>query len=145
MTGTLVFIIRILLAIALYAFIAVLFVTIWRQLRAQMKVLSPELSTQIQLNYKDNPDQDGFTIQQAEVFIGRDPNCKVHIADETVSSQHARIFLSEHNWWVHDLKSTNGTWLNEEKIEQPCILAENDIIRVGKIRLAVHISKPFGN
>ena len=138
MTAIVVLILRIVLALLLLGFISLLFFTTWRQLKTQIKLLSPELSTNIRISFKDHPDQEAFMIQQNDVLLGRDPNCKIHIPDETISAQHARLYLIDQNWWIHDLNSTNGTFLNDERIEQPCILTDNDMLQVGNIKLIIH-------
>ena len=138
MTATFILILRIILALLLLGFLGILFFTTWRQLRTQIKLLSPELSTTLRISFRDNPEQEAFVIKQTDVLLGRDPNCKVHIPDETISAQHARLYLIDQNWWIHDLNSTNGTFLNDERIDQPCILADNDLLQVGNVKLKIH-------
>ncbi len=142
MTGNLVFILRILLAACLYGFTALIFITVWRQLKTQMKILAPKMNMKIKLTLIDNEGQDPYEINQPEAIIGRDPNCKVNINDETVSGQHARIYLSDQHWWINDLNSTNGTFLNEEPIDRPCVITNNDLIRLGKVQLVVNVDYP---
>jgi pSer/pThr/pTyr-binding forkhead associated (FHA) protein len=143
MTGVFVFILRILLAISLYAFIGIVFVTVWRQLQAQIKILSPQISNNLRLIPLDAEDTEVIEIKQSEVIVGRDPNNKVYIPDETVSAQHARIYFSDHHWWINDLNSTNGTYLNDELIDRPCVLTENDIIMAGQVKFTVQIINIF--
>lgn len=138
MTAIIILIVRILLAVSLLVFLGLLFFTTWRQLKTQIKLLSPELSTQLRLSYHEFPDQEAFIVQQTDVLLGRDPNCKIHIPDETISAQHARLYLIDQNWWVQDLNSTNGTFLNDERIDQPCILTDNDVVQVGNVKLIIH-------
>lgn len=138
MTATIILILRIILALLFIGFIAVLFFTTSRQLKTQVKLLTPNLKINLRLSLKDKPDEDTFLIQQNDVLLGRDPNCKIHIPNETISAQHARIYLIDQNWWIQDLNSTNGTFLNDEQIEQPCILTNNDLIQVGNVKLIAH-------
>ena len=138
MTAIFILILRIILAILLLGFVGLLFFTTWRQLQTQVKLLSPDLSSSIHISYKDNPEQEAFVIKQTDVLVGRDPNSKVHIPDETISAQHARVYLVDQNWWVQDLNSTNGTFLNDERIDQPCILADNDMLQIGNVKLIIH-------
>ena len=142
MTGNLVFILRILLSVCLYVFTALLFITVWRQLKTQMKILTPKMNMKIKLTLIGNVEQDPYEINQPEAIIGRDPNCKVHINDETVSAQHARIYLSDQHWWINDLNSTNGTFLNEEPIDRPCVITNSDLIRLGQVQLVVNVDYP---
>ncbi len=139
MTGIIAFVIRVLLALSLLAFIAVLFLTIWRQLKAQIKIISPEFYSHINLLPIGEEDRESFEIKQAEVLIGRDPNCKVHIQNETVSAQHSRLYYADQHWWINDLNSTNGTFLNDEVIDRPCVLTENDVLTFGEVKFNVKI------
>ncbi len=141
MTGTIVFIFRILMALALYGLIIFIFLTIYRQYKAQLQLLSPVSNASLQLTNLDTPEKESLLIQQSEVMIGRDPNCKIHLPNETVSAQHARINLLDNQWWITDLNSTNGTFLNDELITHPCVITENDTIRFGQVKFLIHIQK----
>ena len=76
-----------------------------------------------------------------EVLLGRDPQNDLQLQDETISARHARIFFSNNHWMLEDSLSTNGTYLNDEKILSPTALVENDIIRCGKIIIKVAFQK----
>ncbi len=63
---------------------------------------------------------------------GRDnKKADIVIDDEKVSGIHARIQLKDDNFVVHDLGSANGTWVNNEEIQSPVVLNENDEIKIG--------------
>jgi pSer/pThr/pTyr-binding forkhead associated (FHA) protein len=53
------------------------------------------------------------------------------ISDEFASSRHARFQLAHGLWYVEDLGSTNGTWLNGRRIHSPQRLKKGDKIRIG--------------
>ena len=72
--------------------------------------------------------------------IGRSDNCDIILDDITISSQHCRIIPQENKFIIADLKSTNGTFLNEKKIKQS-YLREGDIIRVGETQLLFKIEQ----
>lgn len=139
MTGIIAFVFRLLLALSLLSFVTVLFLTIWRQLKTQIKMISPEFHSRINLTPVDMDEAESFEISQSEVLIGRDPNCKIHIPNETVSALHARLFFADQHWWINDLSSTNGTFLNDEIIDRPCVLTENDILSFGEVKFKVQI------
>lgn len=69
----------------------------------------------------------------AEMVFGRGGRSDVVITDTFASTQHARVYLKEGQYWLEDLKSTNGTFLNEVQVKQPIVLANGDRIRVGGV------------
>lgn len=66
------------------------------------------------------------------VLFGRSPSCTVRLEDPYVSDDHARIYESDGNWMVTDLKSTNGTFLNRVKVTSPSQIAAGDQLGIGK-------------
>lgn len=50
--------------------------------------------------------------------IGRHKRSDVQIADPTVSRTHAEVLFIGGKWWVHDLLSTNGTYVDGKKVER---------------------------
>jgi pSer/pThr/pTyr-binding forkhead associated (FHA) protein len=78
-----------------------------------------------------------------EITIGRDANNDIQIDNMAVSGVHARIIKGPDRYVVQDLKSTNGTFLNEKKINRS-VLKENDAITIGKHTLLVTFDKKGG-
>jgi pSer/pThr/pTyr-binding forkhead associated (FHA) protein len=76
--------------------------------------------------------QDTF---HADFTIGRRGNFT--ITDEYASSHHARIRAGRGLWYVEDLGSTNGTWLNGRRIHAPQLLNKGDKIRIGHTVMTV--------
>jgi pSer/pThr/pTyr-binding forkhead associated (FHA) protein len=77
---------------------------------------------------------------QAHVFdsdfsVGRQGT--LVISDEFASGQHAHFQLVRGLWYVTDLGSTNGTWLNGRRIHAPQLLKKGDKIRIGHVVLTV--------
>ncbi len=72
-----------------------------------------------------------MSIDTNSVVIGRDENCEIVIADHSASRRHARIIRKEQNVFIMDMGSTNGTWVNEERV-QIQQLNSGDSIRVGR-------------
>jgi MoxR-like ATPase len=68
------------------------------------------------------------------VKLGRDPSCKLHIRHESVSRQHAQLEPVDGGWAVVDLGSSNGTFVNDARVERKQ-LASGDEIRIGDIGL----------
>jgi hypothetical protein len=67
----------------------------------------------------------------ASMVVGRAPECELLLDDTYVSQQHARIFGKNGSWYVEDLGSTNGTYVNEQKLAAPAMVQPGDRIRVG--------------
>lgn len=59
------------------------------------------------------------------------------ISDEHASSHHALFQLAHGFWFVQDLNSTNGTWLNNRRIYQAQRLKKGDKIKIGRTVVAV--------
>lgn len=81
--------------------------------------------------------QDGqattFELQQQEVIIGRLPECDLQLPSQLVSRKHARVFPDGDNYFVEDLGSGNGTFLNGQKIAGAQPLRPNDRLKFGPI------------
>jgi len=63
--------------------------------------------------------------------VGRGAECDLRLDDTFVSQEHARIFAKDGSWYVEDLGSTNGTFVNEQRLAAPAMLTGGDRIRVG--------------
>jgi hypothetical protein len=66
-----------------------------------------------------------------EVTVGRAPGCGVRVDDAYTSSIHARVYRRDGTIWVEDLGSTNGTWLNGERLTAPMKVGRGDLVQVG--------------
>ncbi len=67
----------------------------------------------------------------SELVIGRAGHCGVILDDQYTSSVHARVFSNKGSVWVEDMSSTNGTWVNAQRIARPVRLAPGDTVQVG--------------
>jgi len=66
--------------------------------------------------------------------IGRSPDCEIFLDDVTVSRKHAVLVRRDAAFFVEDLGSLNGTFLNRRRIESG-ELADGDELQIGKYRL----------
>ncbi len=71
-----------------------------------------------------------FMLSSSLATIGR-VNGDIVISDSQVSSRHAQIKQSSEGWYIEDVGSRNGTFVNEERITRAVPLKTNDMIRVG--------------
>ena len=67
--------------------------------------------------------------------IGRELGNDIVADDDTVSAEHARLVQRDGHWWIEDMGSTNGTWVNDRHVEGSRPLKPGDLIHVGRVRL----------
>jgi pSer/pThr/pTyr-binding forkhead associated (FHA) protein len=72
----------------------------------------------------------GLTDQQ--ITVGRANDATLVLNDDYASSRHARLFPQNGQWIVEDLGSTNGTYLDRQKVTQPTPVPVGVPIRIGK-------------
>ncbi|WP_187647477.1 protein kinase domain-containing protein [Nitrosophilus labii] len=84
---------------------------------------------------------DGFTITIIKpTILGREGIAKSYFVDKAISRRHAKIFKKNDQWYIQDLGSTNGTYLNAQKLSpnKHFLLKHNDVISLSqKIFLTV--------
>ena len=73
-----------------------------------------------------------FPFDQEEILLGRDLSNDITVGDPEVSRRHARFFIQDDNAFIEDLGSTNGTFLNGERISSPKQLRTGDVITFGE-------------
>lgn len=64
--------------------------------------------------------------------IGRAERCAIRLEDTYVSQVHARLYAKDATWFVEDLGSTNGTFLNDHSVRQSVEVHTGDVVKVGK-------------
>jgi len=73
---------------------------------------------------------------------GEQAECQIH--DERMSRQHFAIAPKENGYIIQDLKSTNGTFVNNVRVTESAPLKPNDKVRVGQTVLVFLAEKPKG-
>jgi len=76
---------------------------------------------------------DEHYIIDGDIKLGRQNNNDVVIKDQYVSKEHFQIVEDEKEYYLEDLESVNGTYLNGDKLYDIVKLKDGDIIRIGKI------------
>ena len=66
-----------------------------------------------------------------ELHLGRAAGCEITVDDTYASQRHARIFRRDGELFVEDLGSTNGSYLNREKVSRPTVMKEGDRLQIG--------------
>src|SRR3984957_5702904 len=71
-------------------------------------------------------------LDQQQITLGRANDATLVLNDDYASSRHARIFPQDGQWIVEDLGSTNGTYLDRQKVTRPMPVPVGVPIRIGK-------------
>jgi pSer/pThr/pTyr-binding forkhead associated (FHA) protein len=137
------------------AFLVLLYLFIWRivrtagrgvQVAQESFILKPAQAAGLgmtvqtgRLVVQESPTlEDGVEIEldSSDVTIGRGGQNDVALeSDEFASARHVRIEPRRDGVWLHDLGSTNGTYVNGVRIDGPRRLAPGDVVRVGETEL----------
>jgi pSer/pThr/pTyr-binding forkhead associated (FHA) protein len=138
-----------------YAFLAILYIFVWRSVRAIYQELRPAnvRAAPARRTATAAPRTSSRKVKKAphkavviegdshkgvafdlrdELIIGRGPKCQVVLDDSYVSQMHARLFAKGDAYMVEDLGSTNGTYLNRRKVTAPTELRRGDQVKIGK-------------
>jgi len=83
-----------------------------------------------------------FLLEGESAVLGRHPDCDLVLESGSVSRQHARIVKVDEDYFVEDLHSRNGTFVNGQPVLQRRLLAENDELRVCDLTFVFHLSPP---
>jgi pSer/pThr/pTyr-binding forkhead associated (FHA) protein len=73
-----------------------------------------------------------ITLADQQITIGRAADATLVLTDDYASTRHARLFPQNGEWIVEDLGSTNGTYLDRQKVTQPMPVPVGVPIRIGK-------------
>ncbi len=71
-------------------------------------------------------------LSDQQITVGRANDATLVLNDDYASSRHARLFPQDGQWIVEDLGSTNGTYLDRQKVTQPTTVPVGVPIRIGK-------------
>jgi hypothetical protein len=71
-----------------------------------------------------------WTLTNDDVTIGRDDSSDIVLPERQISRQHIRIFKRDNSYWIEDLQSKNGTWINGQRVEGVRELFDGDEIHL---------------
>lgn len=145
MIATLVLLLRLVLAIALYAFLGWALWNLFREFKHQGDKLATQKKPVITLMIKSEGGQESKQqFSQTQLLIGRDKKCEITIMDEALSAHHARLTHHHGQWWLEDLHSTNGTFLNRERLTTPAVVITGDQFKCGNTVFGIQVEDSDG-
>ena len=130
---------RIAVAVALYAFLGTLFVYLWRDVHAtgqQFKQNQHSPGQLVVIECNDVPLEVGQAYKlTTRTTLGRSPTSTIVLPDSFASTDHAHILLREGKWWLYDQESRNGTTVNDVPVTDAVVLSSGDVIGIGRAKL----------
>lgn len=75
-----------------------------------------------------------YRIGVGPIVVGRGDMCDITIPDVYLSQEHFEIYCVKGEWYINDLKSKNGTYLNDIPVKKPIVLDDDDVIAFGNIQ-----------
>jgi pSer/pThr/pTyr-binding forkhead associated (FHA) protein len=81
-------------------------------------------------------------IKQAQLVIGRDPECQLRPASPMISRRHCAVLVREGKVWLRDFGSTNGTQLNGQRVQGEVELHDGDTLKADPLVFTVRIEAP---
>ena len=131
-----VWVIRLLFLALLYVFLFRIARALVGDLRAAARERGAELGRLVVVSAPSGEPEEGTSLAlDAIATIGRDVNNAIVVEDQFVSAEHAILTFRGRAWYVEDLGSTNGTFVNGSPVTEVIPLGYGDVIQVGQVRL----------
>ena len=73
-----------------------------------------------------------ITLGEQPIMIGRANDSTLVLTDDYASTRHARLVTRDGDWYVEDLGSTNGTYLDQQRVQGPLLVGSGQPIRIGQ-------------
>lgn len=84
-----------------------------------------------------------YPLDKNEMFLGRDLSNDIVINDPEISRRHSRLFVQGNSYIIEDLGSTNGTFVNGQRLMGPNVLRPGDVITFGERMSLVYESSDY--
>ena len=129
-------VLRITFVVLIYLFFFFVVRALWRDLRTTIAGAGQALGRLVVVTAPEGRPAPGSSLALDAVnTIGRDVNNSIVIDDSFVSAEHALLTFRGRAWYVEDRGSTNGTWLNGQRVESYLPLGYGDELQIGQVRL----------
>ncbi len=124
-------------------FLALLFLFLWQVARAIRSHTGSNPGARVSglpaelVVLTGNADRERIKLRSQGHVVGRSADADIHIDDPYSSEFHARVGLQDDRVVVHDLGSTNGTYVNGRRVTTPTTVSKGDTVQIGKTILEV--------
>lgn len=124
-------------------FLALLFLFLWQVARAIRSHIGSNPGARSEAGGAElvlltgGDDGRRIRLRSAGQVIGRSPEADLAIDDPYASEFHARVGVQDERVVVHDLGSTNGTYVNGRRVTTPTTVSRGDTVQIGKTTLEV--------
>lgn len=139
MSATILLLIRLVMALALYGFLGWAVWTLWLDIKRQDELMAARQIPELTLIKQEESGGVSLKFSTPDILVGRDQICDLILDEKTVSAEHARLTYHHGNWWVEDLDSRNGTLLNLEMLSTPAVVVSGDELQLGQVMILVEI------
>ena len=131
-----IWVVRLLFLALLYLFLFGVARALLRDLRAAAREPIAELGRLVVVASPGGEPVAGTTLSLVAITtIGRDVNNAIVVDDQFASAEHAVLTYRGRTWYVEDLDSTNGTFVNGARVEGVAPLGYGDELQIGQVRL----------
>lgn len=83
--------------------------------------------------FKKNGERKDIHLNGESTIIGRRPDCNIRVLKSAVSRQHCKLICENGEITVTDLNSSNGTFVNQKKIQEPTKVTPGDVLSLAGI------------
>jgi FHA domain-containing protein len=128
--------VRLLFLALLYIFLARVVRSLLRDLRAAAREPGASLGRLVVLESPGGDPEQGRSFDlDAITTLGRDVNNAIVVDDPFASAEHAVLTYRGRSWYVEDLRSTNGTFVNGRAVASVAPLGFGDEVSIGQVRM----------
>ena len=137
-----IWILRLAFLALLYVFLGAVVRVLLRDLRAAAREPITALGRLVVIGSPGEPTVGTLFPADAVTTLGRDVNNTIVLDDTFVSGDHALLTFRGRGWFLEDLGSTNGTFLNGEPVADVVPVSFGDVVTIGGVRL--RLERPGG-